>query len=66
MITGGVTAEAVPTRPRNVRIEIADNGYVVWISDADYKELQFVFTSQNAMIKMIKEATTMKVEEVKA
>ena len=52
-----------PARPRNVHIEMADNGYIVRICDSDYKEIQLVFPSQAAMLKTIKEATTMKVEE---
>ena len=64
MTTKGVTAEAIPTRPRSVHIEIADNGYIVRVEDSDYKEIQLVFTSQTSMIKMVKEATTMGDKEI--
>lgn len=52
-----------PKRTRSVNVQLADNGYVVRITESDYKEVELVFTSQSAMIKTVKEATTMKVDE---
>jgi len=54
---------AGPKRTRSVNVQLADNGYVVRITESDYKEVELVFTSQSAMIKTVKEATTMKVDE---
>jgi hypothetical protein len=54
-----------PKRTRSVHIEMADNGYIVRICDSDYKEIQLVFPSQTAMLKTVREATSMHQEETK-
>ncbi len=61
----GVTAEVPTPSTRSVHIEIADNGYVVRISDSNYKEIELVFTSQSSMMKTVKEATAIATEEDK-
>lgn len=62
------TLTAVPTDPvknRTVRIEILDNGFVVSITDGgpDYKEARLVFPGQAAMLKAVKEATSVERKE---
>jgi len=59
----GVTAEAPPHRTRSVHIEMADNGYVVRIADANFSEVELVFTSQSSMLRTVKEATMMDQKE---
>lgn len=59
-----LSAEQPPGRTRSVHIEVADNGYIVRISDSSFKEVELVFTNQSSMLRTVKEATTMhQVEE---
>jgi hypothetical protein len=51
-----------PRKVRSVTIQLADNGYVVRISDSSYKEVELVFTSQAGMMRTVKEATSMVVD----